>query len=351
MAASSVQTLAPGDSVNILCSTTLSVVSTSTDATLTCAAPSATPTPSPTPVPTAVPTATPSPTPVPTATATGPNPLTCTGYPEPRVFLEAQGWWIGDGVESLIGANASHGSHVHVGTCFPWGQRVSGNVSFDVRILLHDNPGKLIRIRPQLWYDGGFSVQNEVYFNKTYPMPDSTIWQKITVDTNASPFDGLQEMRFFTQVTHTDGADQEASTGWALDIRNGKTLNHYKPDAQAPNFHEGRGWYEDTEYSNGRFEELPLIAPVSGIWAPDLKMTAGAGGTPVTFHAAYIDPNFHAGSHGIVVKQGQGKWDGDVAIDTRTLSNGLHKLVLRADSTISSGTNSGIFVIQFTVKN
>jgi len=265
--------------------------------------------------------------------------------------MEAQGWWKGDGVESLIGADTPVGSHLHAGTCFPWGQRVSGKVQFDVRITLHDNLGELYRLRPQIWYDGGDSVQNEVFYRKTFAGGDAVLWQKITMDTNLIPFDGLQEMRFFTQVRHVDGADQEVSTGWALDIRNGKTVNHYKPDAQAPEFTEGRGWYEGTGYTNVRWEETALITPVSGIWTPDLKMTAGAGGTPVTFHAVYIDPNFHHGSSGIVVKEGQGKWDGDVAIDTRTLSNGMHKLVLRGDSTISTGTNSGLIVIQFTVKN
>jgi hypothetical protein len=81
-------------------------------------------------------------------------------------------------------------------------------------------------------------------------------------------------------------------------------------------------------------------------------MTAGAGGASVTFHAMYIDPNFHAGSEGIVVKQGPGKWDGEVpAINTLILPDGLHRLVLRADATVSSGTNSGLLVIPFVVDN
>lgn len=265
--------------------------------------------------------------------------------------MEAQAWWKGDGVESLIGADAPGGAHVHVGTCFPWGQPVSGTVEFDVRIMLHDNPGELYRIRPQVWYDGGNWVESEVFYRQSFTEPDVTLWQHIIIDTTRSPYDGLQELRLFTEVHHTDGADQYASTGWALDIRNGRPVNHYKPDAQAPRFTEGRGWYTGADYTNSRFEDPAFMAPVSGIWAPDVKMTAGSGGEPVTFHALYIDPDFHNGSSGITVKSGPGKWDGDVVIDTTTLSNGLHRLVLRADATISTGTNSGLLVIPFVVEN
>jgi hypothetical protein len=217
--------------------------------------------------------------------------------------------------------------------------------------MLHDNPGELYRIRPQIWYDGGNSVQNEVYYRQTFEESDVTIWQQVQINTNVVPYDGFQEVRFFTEVRHTDGADQYASTGWALDVRNGNPVNHYKPDAQAPEFTEARGWYEGADYTNARWEDLALTTPVSGVWSPDLKMTAGSGGEPVTFHAVYVDPNFHAGIEGIIIKQGAGKWDGNVPIDTTTLSNGPHRLVLRADATISTGTNSGLLVIPFIVEN
>ena len=333
------------------------------------AAPTAAPTGAPTSVPTSAPTAAPivAPTTVPIATPVpaatlvpaptpqphhGPDPLTCAGYPEPRVFLEAQGWWKGNGVTSHVGANAPVGAHVHVGTCFPWGQPVSGVVEFDVRIMLHDNPGELYRLRPQVWYEGGDSVQNEVFYGQTFAEPDVTLWQHVAIDTTQIPYDGFQEMRFFTEVRHTDGADQYASTGWHLLLTNGRPVNHYKPDSQAAQFTEGRGWYEgDANYTNARWEDVALTQPVSGIWSPDLQMTAGSGGASVTFHGLYIDPNFHAGSQGIVIKAGLGSWDGPIAIDTRTLSNGLHKLVLRADASVADGTNSGLIVVPFIVQN
>src|SRR4051794_21487387 len=54
-----------------------------------------------------------------------PNPVTCEGYPEKRVYLEAQSWW-----EAQPGPPGHPGTgqqgHIHVGTCFPLYQKLSG---------------------------------------------------------------------------------------------------------------------------------------------------------------------------------------------------------------------------------
>src|SRR5437764_335020 len=41
-----------------------------------------------------------------------PDPLNCTGYPEPRTFMEAQSWW-----EQTAGKTGTEYGHVDVGTC------------------------------------------------------------------------------------------------------------------------------------------------------------------------------------------------------------------------------------------
>src|SRR5574338_1040135 len=71
----------------------------------------------------------------------GGNPVDCSGYPEPRVFLEVQDWWL-----QTPGASGTSFGHVHVGTCFPYGATLSGPVAFDVRGVMHDNPGVLQRV-------------------------------------------------------------------------------------------------------------------------------------------------------------------------------------------------------------
>jgi len=67
-----------------------------------------------------------------------------------------------------------------------------------------------------------------------------------------------------------------------------------------------------------------------------------------------IDPSFHA----VPFYPGQVVYDGAGAnvwrklyIDTTKLTNGVHKLFLRTDAPISSGTGSGVFVVEFVVDN
>ena len=84
-----------------------------------------------------------------------PNPDTCEGYPEPRVFVEAQGWWVQE-----PGDNGDHFGHIHVGTCFPLFQTVRGTVGFDLKFQLHDNPGQLFRVSPFLCTD---QTNNDCY--------------------------------------------------------------------------------------------------------------------------------------------------------------------------------------------
>ena len=77
----------------------------------------------------------------------------------------------------------------------------------------------------------------------------------------------------------------------------------------------------------------------------------GHDGIPVTSHGIYLDPDFHHGSAGTVIREGSGPYRGPVTIDASELSPGVHRLVLRADANDQSGsTNSGLLVIFFTVE-
>ena len=43
------------------------------------------------------------------------------------------------------GRHQDHG-HIHVGTCFPHAQKIAGVVRFDVRVIMHNNPGTLTHV-------------------------------------------------------------------------------------------------------------------------------------------------------------------------------------------------------------
>jgi hypothetical protein len=297
---------------------------------------------------TSPPAATPDPshdhTPAPTQPPTGHgghgDPITCAGYAEPRLFLETQDWWV-----ATPGQGGDDFGHVHVGTCFPFAQTIAGVVQFDMRVMMHNNPGTLARVDVAIHTASGEGVIVPVSFNKTCS-GTCTYWAKVAVDTRGSP-DGWQEFRFKARVDEPDGNRMVTSSGWPAYVNNGSPRH----DVTSAGGIVARGWYEGVGYQNA-WMSTPPMAPVSGSWTFDVKLQPGAGGTPTTSHLVAVDPNFHAGNPGITIKEGKGECRCSITIDTTRLSNGVHRLFLRADSALPQGTtHSGVLTIQFVVQN
>src|SRR6266571_4361209 len=65
-----------------------------------------------------------------------PDPLSCVGYPELRVFSESQAWWT-----RFPGQTGTDFGHVHEGACIPERDTLNHDFDIDLRLMLHDNPG------------------------------------------------------------------------------------------------------------------------------------------------------------------------------------------------------------------
>jgi hypothetical protein len=277
------------------------------------------------------------------AQTASPDPQTCAGYPEKRILLEGQGWW-----RQAAGMAGTDFGHVHSGTCFPWGQRISGKLHFDVRLTMHMNPGVLTQLRVDMYNSG--APTTAVPLN--YTCAATCTWVvPVDIDTRLG-YDGCQEFRFQAWVREPDGKQLLATTGFRATVANGREVKPYC-GASGVNWTEGRGWYTDTGYENGRVEDALPMAPVSGLWSPKVKATLGADGILPTRHLITLDPNFHAGISGTILQQGAGSWGASrLAIDTTKLADGPHKLVIRTDAdTFSGSTLSGLLVVPFTVAN
>ena len=209
------------------------------------------------------------------ATMAAGNPVDCSGYPEPRVFLEVQDWWL-----QTPGAAGTSFGHVHVGTCFPYAATLVGAVAFDVRVVLHANPGVLQRVDIGLFTgddeDGGVVVG--VPF-KAVCAATCTYWGHGVVDTAAAGYDGWQEFRFKARVDEPDGNRMVTSTGWPVNLANGNPAREWRDGSAVT----ARGWYTDVGYQKASIAALPG-GPVSGVWTPSIRMGPGAGGSPATFH-------------------------------------------------------------------
>lgn len=272
-----------------------------------------------------------------------PDPTACTGYAEPRVFLEAQDWW-----KPTVSGTEDFG-HVHLGICFPLGQPVSGTVPFDFVVQLHENPGVLQNVRIHLLDGNGANHQvisvkvGQTAAQHCPATPDQCSWViPVPLNTTVAGTDGFLNFRPAAIVMHpgAGGTKQFAGAAWPLDLANGKPVKN----SISPLRIAGSSWYTGSLYEEAEFLS-PLPATVSGVWTPTVAMHPGAGGKAVDHSFASIDPAFHASppSEGRVLLDRTGAYKGPVTIDTTTLPNGPHKLFLRADSPCdgSAGNDCG----------
>lgn len=263
------------------------------------------------------------------ATPSVADPLACTGYPEPRIWLEGQAWWDSAG----LAIPTSVGHHIHVGMCWPVNPDgsdalVDGVLHLDVRVLLHSQIGRTNYLRFQ---DASGSAS--IKFPLTIGPGDATAWVPVDLDLGLWGT-GRRETHITANIeNNTDGKRQFNSTGWQLCVRS------CTPTYRTPPWTEARGWYEGHDYQNARFLSLLPVAPVSGLWTFRVRLVqSGPGGV-------FIDPDFHAGSEGTRVAAAG--YYGNVTVDTRLLANGTHRLVLVA----SDGKSAGVQVVTFVVAN
>jgi len=275
-------------------------------------------------------------------TPAGPDPLTCEGYPEQRVFLESQSWWSDE-------RQPFPGAHIHLGTCFPLLQEISGVVHFDVRVILHHDPGEVNLLRVQIFDNG----ENPVYAEPlSWRCPEGTCeqWFPIDIDTSTRPYDGRWEFRFTANVPVTpegpnSGNRQYQTTRWAAILRNGKPVR----DGQGIDRVGAAGWYTNSGYANVfiRHDDAleAAFGTVCGVWVPEIR-------AEMSRLVVAVDAANHGHDPGVVFYDGPGNdvWRA-VELDTTTLADGPHKLFLRTDDPGSNGTSSGIFVLPFVVSN
>jgi hypothetical protein len=289
-------------------------------------------------------------------------------YPEPRVFLESQGWWSPRRMRP--GGNSAH---IHVGLCFPqgaaWNPDADGKVRLDFRIMLHNvSTYRVSRFRGTIaccdaipGRGAGFedaSADTKALIASA--MPNGYVYLTKVLDVHGAGSDGRKESRFTVQLRNARNDRRSfQSSGWQSYVDNPDTV--VVDDYRSADFVTARGWYEGFGYTNAAYHDLYCsVSPptVSGVWQPTVRMGPGAGGVRVTSYRAHVDPDFHAGSAGWTVKQGRGSFEGRLSIDTTHLANGVHKLVLIANARnlsrrdrVANGTSSGVQVIPFVVAN
>lgn len=281
---------------------------------------------------------------IPNAQAATPDPVACTGYPEPRIYLETQSWW-----EPVPGLNTQ--GHVHMGVCWPDRQVVSGTLRLDIVGLFHLERGKITQFKVQDDLSTDFiSAANIAVDSSTYTGSDPTVIRTMSIDTTKMP-DGLRQLRIYIYFTHPNGNSQRTKAMYRVRVNNvpGTT------GEIGPKYSEygGAGWYKEADGTDWGYQtatlksgSFPGVACVPDIWKP--VVDTDPSGT--TEHLVTIDPHFHDGDQGRVVHRSTtAGYEGPVVIDTSTLSIGWHKLVIQSARRVGSEENGGVFLLPFRV--
>lgn len=295
-----------------------------------------------------------------------------TAYAETRQFVENQSWWM-PGPGQADNSATNHG-HAHMGACIPERETItSGNLTLNVRVIMHDNPGKWNYVSMVFkGTDYETTVQKcylrQTMTNFTCPTANSstskgdwtcvgtcTRWVRFTAPISSFNHAGLQEVRLRGFVPEPGSKEMRTNLNFQVYIQNGKSTANVTREPQL----RSKGWYTHSLYCEASVNSVPIPnGPVSGTWSPVLEQTTHTsdGSLPVTHSFVSLDPDFHAVPpvQGTIIHSANGGY-GPVAtsINTTTLTNGVHKLYQRADCRDDSlgSTNSGVLVIPFNVSN
>lgn len=304
----------------------------------------------------------------------------CSGWPEPRQFIEAQQWWTnaGDDIDS-------QSQHFHLGGCMPYNQTLTGIVTIDVLFQIHNHPDHVLRevflaaparVNPE----GGPSVDTTISkLGSTGPLDFSCPPEasrtcmrafRIELDSSLVPSDCVAPLRLRADVRVRPGVPTNLAAGvgygylpelsFKVRYANGHPAcalpsdPNYIPEATtiASGFNDFPWSYTRLSINH---DVLPT-RPVSGVWtirqlrAFDQRTENRISPVlaPVTRSFVTVNPRFHALNAttglpapllGRVVLDEPNLIYRNVQVDTAGLADGsTNVLFFRTDSFIAPGT-------------
>lgn len=249
--------------------------------------------------------------------------------PANTIPFEEQGWWVNDF------------GHVHAGFCAPQGLTITGRYTFKVRLILHDNPGKLTRLQAQI--DGASLSQGgqQVYVDKVCPAPGTCAWDyQISIDTSTFPYDGWHQIRMRAKVLEPDGNELVTSSFIPVYLNNGKPRRDYSSMSfnGSSDYVAGRGWYTNAGYVYSIiFDPRAAGERVSGIYRVKLRPASSETTRPLTRFTVKLDATHSAPGSVLYDTVTPSTTPTEIAIDTTKLADGWHSLLARAEAANQPG--------------
>jgi hypothetical protein len=278
-----------------------------------------------------------------------PAELASLTFPEPRVCQETQGWWI-QGQTSLSAPASTFpftSTHVHLMIPFPTGERLvipaNGGYSWPYLAQFHNGQGGKVR-QVRSGFVGptsslGCCPKDPNYLGVPIATQDQRHAGSIPIEAvrvdGWRAYVGKAEGRFTADTTSPFGQRQYQSGAW----------NVWMNTAPSPVSVTARGWYEGPGYTN---VNLTTKVTAHGLATSGLPSTVSYSlAQGATWAFAYIDPNIHAGSKGIVLFENRTGSSGSFSLPS--LPSGDHVLLLGGWEKSSAGWNAGVLRLPFYV--
>jgi hypothetical protein len=262
--------------------------------------------------------------------------------------METQGWWV-QGQTSLAAPAADFAftsTHVHLMIPFPMGERIvvpaSGGYSWPYLAQFHNGVGGTVRqVRSgftNVPSTLGCCPKDPNYQGVPINVQDQRHAGTIVVEAERvngwRTVTGQREARFTADTTSKFGKRMYQSGAW-------HTV--FNVPGMGVGF-TARGWYEGPGYTNVTLTTKTRASTLATTGLPSTLSYALDQGAKWAF--AYIDPNIHAGSKGLILFENR---VGGGSFTLPALSPGVHVLLLGGWEKVATGWNAGVLRLPFNV--
>jgi hypothetical protein len=269
-------------------------------------------------------------------------------FADTRACLESQAWWLN--ADSTPDTDAPFQSeHAHVMVPYPAGETIlakDGYYEFPFRATLFNFIGGTGHyVRGGNFLSGGTTPQVSMNNWKPTAMHEerSGVLRKKASEVIGT---GKKENHFTLNTTSKHAKRMFQSSGW----------HTFVGTPGAPAGVTCRGWYEGHEYANVTLKDSNLgtgtgfqasvlaSTPVPDDWTVSWSPAQGANE-----FFAYVNPQVHEGSKGIVVKEGVAGTSGTFTVDTRNLPVDVNYLLVGGWEKKATGSLAGVCRLPFLV--